>query len=222
MMKLVRGGAVGPGCAVARGVLVPSLGGPGCVFGAWLEQHRRGAHGRLCSCLATPKPGLEASEAGDGGVRAQPPHCPGGASSFLGCPGSPGQPQRPGEVRGQQQRLQGAPSAVKVAGTAGLGGEHPKCAGQMLLGGGKGPPDPKNWSALLCVESAAGTAPPGFCGCSEGRSVPAFLTIFILAVLILTLLQDQVLSRSRRFFSPHANQPGGQNLPPASPWVAYP
>lgn len=103
------------------------------------------------------------------------------------------------------------------------GRRTPQMWGSDAAMSGEGTPRVQKWSPLCARGLQLGTSALGFCGCSVGHRVPPcppFLTIFILAILILTLLQDQVLSRSRRFFPPPcASQPGGQNLPPASLWV---
>lgn len=99
--KLGQGEPRGPDSAGGPGGAVPALGGPGCVLGAGWSSIGAEPTGDLCSCLATPKPGLEASEAGDGGaVGCSPPHCPGGPSCFPGCPSSPCQSQHLGVVWG--------------------------------------------------------------------------------------------------------------------------
>lgn len=79
------------------------------------------------------------------------------------------------------------------------------CGGTDAPMSEEGTPRPPSGAHSSAWSLQLGTSAPGFCRCSVGRCVPPcppFLTIFILAILILILLQDQVLSRSRRFFPP--------------------
>lgn len=134
--KLVQGELVVPSCAGGWGGAGARLGGAMLCFGGWLEQHRRGAHGRLMQLLSNSQTRIRGERGRRwGGCGLQPPALPWESLLFAGVPQLTLPAPAPRHAPGWQQGLQGAPRAGKVAETAGLVGEHPKWGGggQMLL-----------------------------------------------------------------------------------------
>lgn len=156
------------------------LGGPRRVSGAGRSQHRRTEPtGDLCSCLATPKPGLEANEAGDvGGCGLQPPASPWGVPPLSGGPPiSPRQPQAP--RHGPKLKAGSADSTEvwKNGWVCRSGWKTPQIwGGGMLLRAGKGPPNPKS-GAPSSAWSPFGDITPGLQRMLGGTQCPAMPTL---------------------------------------------